>query len=158
MRQSLRPKLTGCYRVAPHCECVCEHAVHVPHRAPPAGRIVTLCVCVEDFAGELLDHARGVAVGLLAGWFWIFTAYSSQYNGTDADFSATGGMGWFFGVMPVLFVGAVYHLALLPLGFMAYRANGLLLALIAAGVSAGLYASLIIPAAIASGGPESFVP
>ena len=100
----------------------------------------------------------GSAVGLLAGWFWIFAAYSSQYNGTEADFSATSGMGWLFGVVPVLFVGAVYHLALLPLGFKAYRANGLLLALIAASVSAGLYASLIIPAAIASGGPESFVP
>src|SRR5690625_2520497 len=69
----------------------------------------------------------GSAVGLLAGWFWISAAYSSQYNGTDADFSATGGLGWSFGVVPVLFVGAVYHLVLLPVGYKAYRANGLLL-------------------------------
>lgn len=49
-------------------------------------------------------------------------------------------------------------LALLPVGFKAYRTNGLLLVLIAAGVSAGLYAFQIIPTAMASGGPESFVP
>lgn len=100
----------------------------------------------------------GSAVGPLVGWFWIFAAYSSQHNGTDADFSNTGGMGWSFGVVPVLIVGAVYHLALLPVGYKAYRANGLFLVLIAAGVSAGLYAFQIIPAAMASGGPESFVP
>lgn len=100
----------------------------------------------------------GSAVGLVVGWFWISAAYSSQYNGTDANFSSTGGSGWFLGVVPVLFVGAAYHLALLPVGFKAYRTNGLLLVLIAAGVSAGLYAFQIIPTAMASGGPESFVP
>lgn len=100
----------------------------------------------------------GSAVGPVIGWFWISAAYSSQYNGTDADFSETGGLGWLFGVLPVLLVGAVYHLALLPVGYKAYRANGLLLVLIAAGVSAGLYAFQIIPTAMASGGPESFVP
>lgn len=100
----------------------------------------------------------GSAVGPVVGWFWIFAAYSSQHNGTDADFSNTGGMGWSFGVVPVLFVGAVYHLALLPVGFKAYRTNGLLLVLIATCLSAGLYGFQIIPTAMASGGPESFVP
>lgn len=100
----------------------------------------------------------GSPVGLVVGWFWISAAYSSQYNGTDADFSHTGGLGWLFGVVPVLFVGAVYHLALLPMGYKAYRANGLWLALIAAGASAALYAFQIIPTAMASGGPERFVP
>ena len=100
----------------------------------------------------------GSAVGLVVGWFWISTAYSSQYNGTHANFSSTGGSGWFLGVVPVLSVGAVYHLALLPVGYKAYRANGLWLTLLAAGVSAGLYAFQIIPTAMASGGPERFVP
>lgn len=49
-------------------------------------------------------------------------------------------------------------LALLPVGFKAYRTNGLLLVLIAVGVSAGLYAFQIIPTAMATGGPERFVP
>lgn len=100
----------------------------------------------------------GSAVGLVVGWFWISAAYSSQHNGTHADFSDTGGLGWLFGVVPILFVGAVYHLALLPVGYKAYRANGLWLALIAAGFSAALYAFQIIPTAMASGGPERFVP
>ena len=100
----------------------------------------------------------GSAVGLVVGWLWISAAYSSQYNGTHANFSSTGGSGWFLGVVPVLVVGAVYHLALLTVGFKAYRTNGLFLVLVAAGVSAGLYAFQIIPTAMATGGPERFVP
>lgn len=124
----------------------------------PQGTSLRSAPALKSWRVSFWIMLAGSAVGPAAGWLWIFAAYSSQYNGTDADFSATGGLGWLFGVVPVLFVGAVYHLALLPAGYKAYRANGLWLALIAAGVSAGLYAFQIIPAAIASGGPESFVP
>lgn len=102
--------------------------------------------------------AVGSVLGLGIGWFWISAAYSSQYNGTNADLSAYGGIGWTFGVIPVIVAGSVYHLLLLVTGLKAYRWAGLVTALLLIGVSVAVYTLSIVPSAIASGGPASHVP
>lgn len=102
--------------------------------------------------------AVGSLLGLGIGWFWISAAYSSQYNGTNADFSAYGGTGWAFGVMPVIVAGSAYHLLLLVTGLKAYRWAGLVTALLLIGLSVAVYVLSIVPSAIASGGPASYVP
>lgn len=102
--------------------------------------------------------AVGSLFGLGIGWFWISAAYSSQYNGTNADFSAYGGTGWAFGVISVIVAGSGYHLLLLVTGLKAYRWVGLGTALVLIGVSVAVYVLFIVPSAIASGGPASYVP
>lgn len=100
----------------------------------------------------------GSVLGLGIGWFWISAAYSSQYNGTDADFSAYRGIGWDFGAVPVIVAGSGYHLLMLITGFKWYRWVGLVTALLLFGVSVAAYALSTVPSAIASGGPASYVP
>lgn len=98
------------------------------------------------------------ALGLFIGGFWIFGAYSSQYNGTAADQSNVGGLGWEMGVLPVAIVGTIYHLLLLLVGLKGFGSGGAKVTLISAGVTLLLYVALIIPGAMATGGPEQYVP
>ncbi|GAA1734732.1 hypothetical protein GCM10009793_34260 [Brachybacterium phenoliresistens] len=100
----------------------------------------------------------GSVVGIALGWFWISSAYSNQHNGTNADFSDVGGLGWNFGVVPVIVVGALYHLMVLFFGVMGYRAWGVVWTLVVVADSVVAYSCQIIPGAMATGGPESYVP
>lgn len=137
---------------------VWNHALHDQGILPPRGRPLATGRSLSAGRAAFVLLAVGSVLGLGVGWFWISAAYSSQYNGTNADFSAYGGTGWAFGVVPVIVAGSGYHLLVLVTGLKAYRWVGFVTALLLIGVTVAVYVLSIVPSAIASGGPASYVP